>query len=61
MRLFTKETAVREQYVNIKARLEAKQAQMEEVYRTLINWAFVWYSSITKNEITGEPEETYGF
>lgn len=56
-----KETAaVREQYINIKARLDAKQVQMEEVYRTLIKWAFVWYTTITKNEITGEPEETYG-
>ena len=53
-------SSVREQYAALRAKIELKQATLTPYLRHLIRMAMVWYSTVSTNEETKEPLETYG-
>jgi len=52
--------STREQYSGLKGIIRKKQVAYERALNKLIRWAFVIYSTNSKNEETNEPLETYG-
>ena len=53
------DASVREQFVNLKAKINLKRRQLEPVLRKLIKMAFVVYTTVSNDEETGEPLDTY--
>jgi len=52
--------SIREQYASLRAKIELKQSTLTPYLRHLIRMAMVWYTTVSKNNETGEPLETYG-
>lgn len=58
--LETANASVREQYAALQGKIGLKQAAITPYLCHIIRMAMVWYSTVSKNEETGEPLETIG-